>query len=241
MIGVGRYVFALSTIGFGICGVIWRDSAWQFGPAAKSVHTPLIGLFTGILEIVGGCALAFSRTERGGAFLLSVIYGITSLMWLPLWVRNPLVFDALGNFFELFSMVCGALILYGRRLQHFGYYGFAISVVSFAIYQAVHADYTAALVPKWIPPGQMFWVMLTTIAFALAAIALLVGRWALPAARLTTLMIVLFGLLIWLPATLAKPSLGHFVELFTNFAISGAAWVVADHLAAGALPNTKTG
>ena len=48
---------------------------------------------------------------------------------------------------------------------------------------------TAALVPKWIPPNQMFWTILTTIAFALAAIAILINRQARLATRLMTLML----------------------------------------------------
>jgi hypothetical protein len=51
----------------------------------------------------------------------------------------------------------------------------------------------------------MFWAITTTIAFALAAIALLSGRSALLASRLLTAMLIGFGLLVWLPAPFAEP------------------------------------
>ena len=75
----------------------------------------------------------------------------------------------------------------------------------------------------------MFWVTLTTIAFGLAAIALLIDRQARRAAYLMALMLVLFGLLVWVPILIAHPD-KHFnwSEFALNFLIAGAAWLVAD-------------
>src|SRR5260370_14855494 len=78
-------------------------------------------------------------------------------------------------------------------------------VLSFTLEQLFYLSATASLVRKWIPPGQMFWAMATTAEFALAAIALLTGFMARLASRLTTAVIVGFGLLVWLPALFANP------------------------------------
>jgi hypothetical protein len=51
----------------------------------------------------------------------------------------------------------------------------------------------------------MFWAITTTIALALAAVALLSGRSNLVASRLLTAMLIGFGLLVWLPASFADP------------------------------------
>jgi uncharacterized membrane protein YphA (DoxX/SURF4 family) len=105
-------------------------------------------------------------------------------------------------------------------------------VVSFTLEQLIYLSGTAGFVPKWIPGGQMFWAIATTIAFALAAIALLSGRYALPASRLLTVMLVGFGLLVWLPAPFADPhQLLNWAGNAQNLAITGAAWIVADFLA----------
>jgi hypothetical protein len=75
----------------------------------------------------------------------------------------------------------------------------------------------------------MFWAVLTTIAFALAAIAILINRQARLAIRLMTLMLALFGALVWVPLVIAHPE-AHFnwSECALTFLITGAAWTVAD-------------
>ena len=79
----------------------------------------------------------------------------------------------------------------------------------------------------------MFWAIATTAAFALAAIALLTGFMALLASRLTTAMLLGFGLLVWLPALLADPhSFLNWSEGLETLGIAGSAWIVADFLIA---------
>jgi hypothetical protein len=51
----------------------------------------------------------------------------------------------------------------------------------------------------------MFWAIATTVAFALAAIAILIDRQARLAIRLMTLMVALFGVLVWIPRLYAHP------------------------------------
>lgn len=234
---LGRYVLGLAAVEIGVCTLIWpaflRQTQSPFGIPHVGIAVDCIA----VLEIAGGIAIQFSRSARTGAAVLAILYSIFALLWLPLWIRNPLVFDSLGNAFESFALACGALIVCGAKPARFGYYGFGLSVVTFAVYQAVHPHFTASLVPKWIPPGQMFWVVLTTIAFALAAGALLIRRSALLAAQLTTLMLIGFGLLVWVPRTWSNPhSSGNWGELGLNFGICGAAWIVAEYLAGPSVP-----
>lgn len=227
---LGRHVFGLVAIGMGVCTLVWRDFIWQNEPPVKSADIGILVDCIAAVQIGGGLAMQFRRSARAGAVALALVYAVFTLLWLPSWLKKPLVFDSLGNAFEQFSLLCGALIVYGRGAARIGYCGFAVSLLSFALYQAIHPDVTASLVPKWIPPGQMFWVIVTTVAFALAAAAMLIRRFAVLAARLSTLMLAGFGVLIWIPATLSKPqSLGNWSELGLTFAICGAAWIVADY------------
>jgi uncharacterized membrane protein YphA (DoxX/SURF4 family) len=159
----------------------------------------------------------------------------------PLIVKNPLVYNDYGNFFEQFSFVSGAMILYAccgasaaartARLARIGYYSFGICVVSFGLEQLFYLSQTASLVPKWIPPGQMFWAKATTAAFVLAAIALLTGFMARLASGLTTAMIVGFGVLVWLPALFGdRHSFVNWSEGAETLGIAATAWIVADFL-----------
>src|SRR5215467_12571459 len=74
------------------------------------------------------------------------------------------------------------------KIAHLGYLFFGISVVSFTLEQLFYLSGTARFVPKWIPPGQMFWAVTTTIALTLTAIALLSGNITLLTSQLLTMM-----------------------------------------------------
>jgi hypothetical protein len=77
----------------------------------------------------------------------------------------------------------------------------------------------------------MSWAVTTTVLFALAALALLANRRALLAARLLTLMLVIFGLLVWVPLLLLGPrNPANWSETAETFAIAGTAWILADLL-----------
>jgi hypothetical protein len=76
----------------------------------------------------------------------------------------------------------------------------------------------------------MFWAVLTTVAFALAAIAILINHQAQLALRLMTLMLALFGLLVWVPRLIAHPQAHlNWSEFALTFLITGASWVVAEY------------
>jgi hypothetical protein len=240
---LGRHVYGLAAVTFSVITVVWHDfNSWQPIRALGSVHhREILVYFAATIEFFGGVAIQWPRTARVGAIALGIVYLAFALVWVPYIVVQPLVYDRWGNFFEQFSLVSGALIVYssaGRAhserttlLARIGYICFGICVVSFTLQQLFNLSATAGFVPKWIPMGPMFWAIATTIAFALAAIALLSGRSALLASRLLTGMIIGFGLLIWLPAPFADPhKLFNWAGNAQNLAIAGAAWIVADLL-----------
>jgi uncharacterized membrane protein YphA (DoxX/SURF4 family) len=161
------------------------------------------------------------------------------------------VYDRWGNFFEQLSIVSGAMIVYactsrndsGRqpKIARMGYTFFGICVISFTLEQLFNLSATASFVPKWIPPGQMFWAITTTVALALAAIALLSGHTALLASRLVTLMLIGFALLVWLPTLFADAhKMFNWAGNAQNLAITGAAWIVADFLAQNKSPSSTS-
>jgi hypothetical protein len=247
----GRYLFGSAAILFGALALAWHDfNIWQQIQPLKigAGRETLLDVIAAI-EVLGGVAILSPKTARAGAAALGIVYLFFGLLWLPLYAQDLRNFDRLSNFFEQFSMVSAAWIVYatagsgdpGRaaKLARIGYYGFAVCVVSFTIEQIVYLHGTAEFVPKWIPLGQMFWAVATTIAFALAAIALFTGRSALLAARLLAAMIVVFGLLIWIPAPFLGPhDLTNWAGIAENFGIAAAAWIVADYLAAASLAAT---
>jgi hypothetical protein len=229
---LGRHVFGVAALAFGLITLVWHDyNGW---------HQPryLVNAAAAAL-IFGGAAIQFRRTAKTGAVLLGAVYLAFALLCVSGIVAAPRVYNSWGNFFEQFSLVAGAAIVYARlssawsreTLNRIGRIFLGICTVSFTLEQAFYLGPTASLVPKWIPPGQMFWAVTTTVLFALAAVALLTNRMALLAARLLTMMLVFFGLLVWVPLLLSDPhNHTNWSETVETFAIGGTAWILADLL-----------
>ncbi len=265
---LGRHVYGTAAVAFGVLTLVWHDfNTWQQIRALGNVpHREILVYLAAAIELSGGIAIQWPRTARVGAVALGTIYLVFALLWVPDIIATPQIYDRWGNFFEQFSLVAGALIIYGSgdyaaggyasvayasngqrnsarpaKAARIGYLCFGICVVSFTLEQLFYLSGTAAFVPKWIPPGQMFWAITTTVALGLGAIALLSGRSALLASRLLTAMMVGFGLLVWLPVPFADPhKLFGWAGNAQNLAITGAAWIVSDFLGQNRSGSTAT-
>jgi hypothetical protein len=236
----GRILFGASAVLFGVIALMWHDAdTWQ--SLSKLWSLPfgtLIGACLMIALIVGGFGIMYPRTARWASMVLIVVYAIFSLACIPGIFAAPRVYAQYGSFFEQFSLLSGAIAVYAATelnaaqsatLGRVARIGLGLCAVSFTLAQIFYLRFTASLVPTWIPPNQMFWTILTTIAFGLAAVAILINRRARLAMRMMTLMLALFGLLVWVPALIAHPEAhGNWSEFALNFLITGAAWVVSD-------------
>ncbi|MBV8197566.1 MAG: hypothetical protein JO263_05500 [Candidatus Eremiobacteraeota bacterium] len=238
----GRIVFGASAVLFGVIALMWHDAdTWQ---ALRRLWSLPLGMAIGdglmIAQIAGGIAIAFPRGARRGSLVLVAVYAIFSLACIPGIVAHPAVFGQYDGFFEQFCLLSGALAVFAvtgpdaaraTALRQAARIGLGLSTVSFTLAQAVYLQLTASLVPPWIPPNQMFWAILTTVLFALAAVAILINRQALLAIRLLTTMLAGFGLLVWVPLLVAHgPVHGNWSEFALTVLIMGAAWVVGDAL-----------
>jgi hypothetical protein len=226
---LARNVFGAAALASGLITLAWHDSH----------QLPYIVYAASAALIFGGAAIQVRRTARTGAAVLGAAYLVFALLCVPGIVAAPQIYNSWGNFFEQFSLLTGAAIVYARlslvwsleALPRIGRILFGICVASFALEQGIYLGATASLVPKWIPPSQMFWAVTTTVFFALAALALLANRMALLAARLLTVMVVSFGLLVWVPLVLSDPhNHTNWSENAETFVIAGAAWILADLL-----------
>ena len=238
----GRLFFGAAAVFFGVIALLWHDAGtWQNLLHIRSLpFGAVIGGFLMAAQIAGGIAMQFPRTWRLASAVLCVVYMCFALACVPDIIAAANVYDKYGgSFFVYFSFFCGALALYAateadvERAKLFGRLarlGLGVCAISFMLGQALLLRDTAGLVPKWVPPSQMFWAVLTTVAFALAALAILINRYAKLAARLMGLMLALFGVLVWLPHVIGSPR-AHFnwSECALTFLAAGAAWMVAEH------------
>jgi len=234
-VNLGRHLFGLAALAFGVITLAWHEyNGWHlppyiFYPAAAA-------------EIFGGVAIQFRGAAKGGAAVLGAAYLGFALACVPGIVTAPRIYNSWGNFFEEFSLLTGAAIVCAQlsparfssgsspeTLRRIGRIALGLCAASFGLEQAFYLSPTAQLVPKWLPPSQMFWAVATTVFFALAAVALLTNRMALLATRLLTAMLVIFGLIVWVPLLISAPrNHANWSETIETFAIAGTAWILAD-------------
>jgi hypothetical protein len=237
----GRIVFGASAVLFGVIALMWHDSdTWQ--TLRQIWRLPFGAIIGGCLmaaQIAGGIGMQYPRTTRLASVILGVVYLLFSLACIPAIIAASNIYERYGgSFFLFFSLLCGAIALLAATEENaaralvFGRlarFGLGVCAISFTLGQILLLRDTADLVPKWIPPNQMFWAILTTIAFAIAAIAILINRQARLAMRLMALMLALFGVLVWIPRLIAHPKAHlNWSEFALTFLVTGAAWVVAE-------------
>jgi hypothetical protein len=229
---LGHHVFGSAALAIGLGTLAWHNyNDWH--------QLRYVFYAAAAAQIFGGAAIQFRRTVKTGAVVLVVAYLFFALLCVPQIVAAPRIYNSWGNFFEQFSLVTGAALVYARwssawspeTLSRIGRILLGICTTSFTLEQAFYLHATANFVPKWLPPNQMFWAVTTTVLFALAAVALLANRMALLATRLLTMMLVILGLLVWVPLLLSAPrNHTNWSENAETFAIAGATWILADLL-----------
>lgn len=235
----GRALFGASAVVFGVASLIGHGSElWQrlhpLGPALASV----IAWGMTVALVVGGAAMPFARTARFASAVLGIVYGLFTLACIQDIAPAPLNFASYIDFFEQLSVVCGAIAVCAATdprtpesatLGRVARLVLGVCTISFGWAQLAYLHYTASLVPTWIPPNQMFWTILTTVAFGLAAIAILINLQARLAMRLMALMLALFGLLVWVPRIAVHPEkLSNWTEFSLNYLITSSSWLVAE-------------
>lgn len=238
---LGVYAYGAGAVALGVSGLVWRDFAvnWQ-RVEDNFAHREALAILVAVYEIAAGVAIAWPRTRRAGAAMLTVLYAVFTLLWVVQVARVPLVYDGWGNVFEELSLVIAGMVAFAwaspdespcARRRKWISRAYGICPISFGVDHFVYLAGAAAFVPKWIPPGQTFWVVATAMCFFAAAAAILSGILAGLAARMLTVMIVGFGILGWLPKLVGAPH-AHFMwsANAVNLAMAGAAWVVADAL-----------
>jgi hypothetical protein len=237
-----RIVFGASAVLFGVIALRWHDAdTWQTMHKLWSLpFGSVIGACLMIAQIAGGIGIFLQRTARSASIVLGIVYLLFALICIAGIIGAPTVYATYGSFFEQFCLLCGAVAIYaasGGNTAHAAALGRAarlglgLCAISFTLGQIFYLRFTATLVPLWIPPNQRFWTIVTTIAFALAAIAILTNRQARVALRLMALMLGLFGVLVWIPLLIAHPEAHmNWSEFALTLLITGATWTVGEQI-----------
>jgi uncharacterized membrane protein YphA (DoxX/SURF4 family) len=224
---LGIYLYALAAIATGVMDAVFGG----FDPAEQPIQAfgdnvpgrQIFAYVVAVFLIAGGIAVFRRRSARFGSVALMIAYAIFAVFWLPRFYSAPhvlgihagVIIGILGGFCQEIIVVAAAVLIYEnashaglRESQHvtsFVRWIFGLSAVAFGLAHLTGIPATAALVPKWLPPGQNFWAVLTGVAFVFAGVAILTGILDILAARLTALMLFVFSALALAPVAVAYP------------------------------------
>jgi uncharacterized membrane protein YphA (DoxX/SURF4 family) len=207
-------------------------------------HRTALAYAAAAFMIVAGAAVAWRRTTTRGAAALTAYYVLIVIILMngPVVLAHYAEYGTYEGLAEQVAIAAAGLIVYAAsaridaalaaRLTRLGQLAFAVCALIFGGAHFVYMHLTAPLVPKWLPPTQVFWGYATGVFHIAAGIAILTGVQARLAAILLTIMYASFTPLVHVPTLFADPS-NHFfwTENAVNLALTGVAWVVADSLA----------
>lgn len=232
---LGAWAYGLGIIALAALSLAWGKFAPGQLVPAKFPHYAVLACAANAVMLVGGAGVLLRRTAAWAAGLLLVFYVIIVLVVMG----GPVLARLYASYgiYESLAIQAGfavgaALIFAGRgspRLVRTAQMVFGVCCVIYCGAHFAYMNLTAPLVPKWLPPSQVFWGQATGVAQIAAGLAFLSGVQARLAGTLLTVMYVLFTVLVHVPMLIAKPG-DHFImtENCTNLALIGVAWLIAE-------------
>jgi uncharacterized membrane protein YphA (DoxX/SURF4 family) len=232
----GRRVYGVGVMAMGVVCLVWGDFI-QGQPVPKGFPArTALAYAVGAFLVVAGAAVAWRRTAAWGAAALTAYYTVIVVLLMDghLLLKHYAEYGMYSGAAEQVGIAAAGLIVYAasykrgyvpgfvandaagadlgdgmaRRLTRLGQMAFGVCAVLFGGAHFVYMNLTAPLVPKWLPPTQVFWGYATGICFVAAGVAMVTGVKARLTAVLLTAMLGSFTVLVHVPMLRVDPS--HF-------------------------------
>ena len=227
--------YAVGALLLGVVGIVYGDFAMQWQAVPKWIPAmPFAYVSASILA--GGGVLILARREKPGAGILAAFFALWVVAF-HLWptLKNfssigawnapaESGFLTMGGFALFANYLSGSARATALRLARI------LAGACAMVFGSAHfnyAEFTASMVPAWIPPSQLFWAWATGFGHLLAGFALVSDTCARLAATCLAAMMACFVLLLHLPRVIDAP--GAHVEwlmLGISTALTGAALLV---------------
>ena len=241
IVGLGHGLFAIAAASLAILRLTYGFAPEQSFPAYGSA----------LVLLAASAGLCFSRTALPSALTIGAYRAVWGVTAIPPIFSNPLSIGAWYGVCEALTTMVGAWILYamlrwqsrgsqmpiaGERAVRAARVLFGLTCVFYGWSHFTYADYTASMVPTWLPNGLGF-AYFTGLAHIAAGIGIMVGILPRLAATLEAVMMSLFGLLVWVPSLWTQPRpkwagtpQNQWSELLVTLLLAASAWIVADSL-----------
>jgi uncharacterized membrane protein len=228
----------------GLAFFVWGDFISGQPVPNDFPHRTALAYAVAAFLLLAGAALQLRNSAPWAAAALTAYYTLIVVLLM----NGPVLlahYAEYGTYEELalqLAIAAAALIVYATyakihpalaaRLTSLGQLAFGFCALIWGGAHFIYMNLTAPLVPKWLPPSQVFWGYVTGIAFLAAGLAILSRIQARLAAILLTLMLGTFTVLVHIRILLADHRTQfNWTELALNVTLLGAAWIVADSLA----------
>ena len=239
------FVFAAGLAGYGLVCLAFGDFGLQWQPVPDWVTGRLpLAYLNGALLATGGALLFWPRSALAAARGLTLYLLLwVLLLKVPKLFAAPLSVVAWLGFAEIFSLAVGAAMLAALldpaqrpSWKVAARYAYGICPLIFGLSHFVYLDFTAGMVPGWLP-APFFWAALTGAGHLAAGLAILSGVLSRLAAGMLAAMMGSFALLLHLPRVVADPtSQIEWTMLAIATTLAGAAWIVR----AGLTPRERS-
>jgi uncharacterized membrane protein len=236
--GLGRLAFAISLSGLGVLGLVHGDFALQWQPVPKALPWYQgLAYLSGILLLAGGGGLLIkpiaARCAMGLTVYLLVCWVFPQALKA---VPAPFSVAAWLGFCETLAVTTGAWILIGSGGVRIAQSLFGLSCVVFGLSHFVYADFTAGMIPHWLP-ARLGLAYVTGIGHVVAGLGILFTVRPRLAATLEALMMSSFVILVHVYSLLSVPPPDwapsariQWTALFLAGALAASAWIVAQSL-----------
>lgn len=200
---------------------------------------------TAFVVLIASVGLCVSRAAKQSALIIGIYLAIWGAVSAPPVIAQPLSVGAWYGFVEALTSLVGAWILYvelptftltAERSVRIAQALFGLCCVFYGSSHFAYANYTASMVPSWLP-GHLTLAYLTGAAHIAAGIGIVTGVLPGLAAVLEASMMSLFGLLVWIPSFFAQPRpawamppQAQWSELVVNLMLAASAWIIAGSL-----------
>jgi uncharacterized membrane protein YphA (DoxX/SURF4 family) len=232
-------LYAFGAILLGAVGIYFHDFAlqWQAVPAGIPART-LLAHVSGVLLIIGGGAILSRKGQRGGALLLAAFYGLWVVAFhLPNAFKSASHIGAWNAPAEITFLAMGGLALFASSagslrgtLNLVARFLAGASAMVFGFAHFNYAEFTASMVPGWIP-YKLFWAYATGAGHLAAGLAFVSGIKARLAATCLAGMMGSFVVLLHIPRVIAHPEVhAEWIMLAISSGLTGAAWLLRKYV-----------
>lgn len=243
---LGQALLAIAAASLAVWSLEYGHFAWQSVPGW--IPWPKAWVYgSSLILLAASVGLCFSRTSLPSSLAIGVYMAVVAALSVPQAFSQPPSIGAWYPFCEALTTLVGAWLLYVLLRREARAPGtpiagegavcaaqalFGLTCVFYGWSHFAYADYTASLVPAWLP-GHLAFAYFTGAGHIAAGVAIIVGIIPSLAAALEATMMSLFGLLVWVPSFFAQPRPkwaavpeNQQSELVVNLLLAAAAWIV---------------